>query len=142
MAPTNTASTRGFFWPFWWPYVDYVGKIVLTRLSAARLRDRQPVRDLSARFPVTAQLAMWTILFAVSIGLPVGVFARAITTPGSSFGRDGHGSSRWLPCQHSSWDRDALLFAVKLGGLPSAAGSITSGGGAILSSHMVNPHFS
>ena len=74
------AHEYGLDRPFLVQYVDYVGKIVLHGdMGRSFSRDRQPVRDMIRQdFPVTAQLAITAILFALIIGLPVGVFAACL----------------------------------------------------------------
>ena len=95
------AHEYGLDRPFLVQYVDYVGKIVLHGdLGRSFSRDRQPVREMIRQdFPVTAQLALAAILFAMAIGLPVGVFAALY---------------------HNSWfDRAAMAAVVALVSVPS-----------------------
>jgi len=114
------AHEYGLDRPFLVQYVDYVGKIVLHGdMGRSFSRDRQPVRDMIRQdFPVTAQLAICAILFALVIGLPVGVFAALYHN--SWFDRAAMATVVALVSVPSIvlGPLMALLFAVKLGWLP------------------------
>ena len=114
------AHEYGLDRPFLVQYVDYVGKIVLHGdMGRSFSRDRQPVRDMIRQdFPVTAQLAICAILFALVIGLPVGVFAALYHN--SWFDRAAMAAVVALVSVPSIvlGPLMALLFAVKLGWLP------------------------
>jgi ABC-type dipeptide/oligopeptide/nickel transport system permease component len=82
-------------------YVDYVGNIVLHGdMGRSFANGQKPVRDLIVEFfPVTAQLAVQALLFAMAIGLPLGALAALY---------------------HNSWfDRLAMAFVVALVSVPS-----------------------
>jgi ABC-type dipeptide/oligopeptide/nickel transport system permease component len=82
-------------------YVDYVGNIVLHGDFGRSFGNGQkPVRDLiAASFPVTAQLALQALLFAMLVGLPLGAVAALY---------------------HNSWfDRLAMALVVALVSVPS-----------------------
>ncbi len=114
------AHEYGLDRPFLVQYADYVGKIVLHGdMGRSFSRDRQPVRDMIRQdFPVTAQLAICAILFALVIGLPVGVFAALYHN--SWFDRAAMATVVALVSVPSIvlGPLMALLFAVKLGWLP------------------------
>ena len=82
-------------------YVDYVGNIVLHGdLGRSFQNGQKPVRELIQEFfPVTAQLAIQALLFAMAVGLPLGALAALY---------------------HNSWfDRLAMLVVVVLVSIPS-----------------------
>jgi ABC-type dipeptide/oligopeptide/nickel transport system permease component len=82
-------------------YLNYVGNLVLHGdMGRSFQRGQEPVRDLIAKlFPVTAQLALQALLFAMVLGLPLGALAALY---------------------HNSWfDRAAMAIVVALVSVPS-----------------------
>jgi len=82
-------------------YADYVWRLVLQGdMGTSFANGQKPVRDLIAQFfPVTAQLAVQAMLFAMVIGLPLGSLAALY---------------------HNSWfDRLAMAAVVALVSVPS-----------------------
>lgn len=55
--------------PIWLQFADYLGRLAHLDLGTS-LATRRPVADeLGQRLPATAELALWTILFAVLVGV-------------------------------------------------------------------------
>jgi ABC-type dipeptide/oligopeptide/nickel transport system permease component len=82
-------------------YVDYVGNLALHGDMGRSFQNGQkPVRELIAQFfPVTAQLAIQAMLFAMALGLPLGALAALY---------------------HNGWfDRLAMAVVVALVSIPS-----------------------
>lgn len=138
------AHEYGLDRPLMVQYFDYVGKIVLHGdFGRSFSRDRQPVSEMIRQdFPVTAQLAVTAILFALIVGLPVGIFAALYHN--SWFDRAAMAGVVALVSVPSIvlGPLLALLFAVKLGWLPvSGWDPITFLVGGKFYVSMVNPKF-
>jgi len=82
-------------------YVDYVGNLVFHGdMGKSFANGQKPVRDLIVEFfPVTVQLAIQALLFAMAVGLPLGALAAIY--------------------HNSSFDRLAMAFVVALVSVPS-----------------------
>ena len=62
--------------PLWQQYLLYIGQVVPGNLGAS-LMTREPVlHEFLTLFPATVELSVAAILFAILIGLPLGVIAR------------------------------------------------------------------
>ncbi len=76
--PARHAQLRaalGLDQPLWWQYLAYVGNIFQGDLGNS-LSSREPVIDeFLNRFPATVELSLCAMVFAIVIGLPVGVLA-------------------------------------------------------------------
>jgi peptide/nickel transport system permease protein len=63
--------------PIWEQYFLYIGKVVQGDFGRS-IRSNTPVMDeIQAKFPATAELALWAMIFAVLIGVPAGIISAA-----------------------------------------------------------------
>ncbi len=104
--------------PFHVQYAEYVGNVARGNLGRS-LRTGRPVGgELARRFPITIELSLLGLLVAVSIGVPIGIFAavrrgRLADYVASAFVLLGLSvPSFWLGVLL------ILLFALRLGWLP------------------------
>jgi dipeptide transport system permease protein len=104
--------------PLWQQYLLYVGQVVQGNLGAS-LVTREPVlHEFLTLFPATVELAVAAILFAILIGLPLGVVAAV--KRGTWFDHTVMGLSLVGYSMPIFWWALLLilLFSVKLGWLP------------------------
>jgi dipeptide transport system permease protein len=68
-------AEMGFDRPYWQQYLSYIGDVLQGDLGRS-IVTRQPVlSEFLTLFPATVELSLCAILFAVLVGLPVGVLA-------------------------------------------------------------------
>jgi len=104
--------------PLWQQYLRYVGQVIQGNLGAS-LVTREPVlHEFLTLFPATVELAVAAILFAILIGLPLGVVAAV--KHGAWFDHTVMGLSLVGYSMPIFWWALLLilLFSVKLGWLP------------------------
>lgn len=65
----------GFDRPLWEQYVTYVGKIVTGDFGNSTQTQRPVLQQFFDQFPATVELALFAIVFAVVIGIPLGYWA-------------------------------------------------------------------
>jgi peptide/nickel transport system permease protein len=56
-------------------YARYAGGLVRGDLGRSLLTQRSVNADVRQSFPATLELVLWTLVFAIAVGLPLGVFA-------------------------------------------------------------------
>ncbi len=104
--------------PLWQQYLLYIGQVLQGNLGAS-LVTREPVlHEFLTLFPATVELSMAAILFAILIGLPLGVVAAV--KRGTGFDHTVMGLALVGYSMPIFWWALLLilLFSVKLGWLP------------------------
>ena len=104
--------------PLWQQYLLYIGQVLQGNLGIS-LVTREPVlHEFLTLFPATVELSMAAMLFAISIGLPLGVVAAV--KRGTGFDHTVMGLSLVGYSMPIFWWALLLilLFSVKLGWLP------------------------
>ncbi len=68
-------SQLGLDLPLWQQYVGYIGRVLQGDLGQSLVTRTTVWSEFIERFPATAELAFFAMLFAVLIGLPLGIVA-------------------------------------------------------------------
>jgi peptide/nickel transport system permease protein len=141
-SPTAAAATMhayGFDQPLPVQYAKWIGQVLSGQLGTSPITDIPVVTQLAQRLPITLELAVLSLLFAIAIGVPAGV-ATAVR-PGrltdwvaSAVALGG------LSLPHFWFGILAILiFAVHLHVLPSGGFTPLAGGLGGNLEHMVMP---
>jgi peptide/nickel transport system permease protein len=75
-SPTAAAATMhayGFDQPLPVQYVKWIGQVLSGQLGTSPITDIPVVTQLAQRLPITLELAVLSLLFAIAIGVPAGV---------------------------------------------------------------------
>ena len=56
-------------------YVQWIGQLLRGDLGFSYVSERRAIEEILPRIPVTAQLAAWSLLFSVVLGVPLGVIS-------------------------------------------------------------------
>ena len=76
--PDQVAALRhqyGLDLPLPWQFARYVGDVATGNMGTSLFTQRPVAEDLWARLPATLELALYAIVFAVLVGVPLGVVA-------------------------------------------------------------------
>src|SRR4051794_3384178 len=65
----------GYDEPLWRQYVSFLGEVIKGDLGKSIVTKQPVLREFLTLFPATLELSFCAMLFAVTIGLPVGVLA-------------------------------------------------------------------
>ncbi|MDP6969208.1 MAG: ABC transporter permease subunit [Gammaproteobacteria bacterium] len=65
----------GFDKPLWQQYLSYVGDVLQGDLGVSLVTNRPVLEEFMELFPATAELALCAIIFAIIVGLPIGLIA-------------------------------------------------------------------
>jgi len=58
--------------PLWIQYIDYIGRLLRFDFGASIINSKPFLEEFAVRFPATVELALAAMLFAVSVGIPLG----------------------------------------------------------------------
>ena len=61
--------------PLWQQYLKYLGQLLHGDLGVSVVTGRPVLADFAVRFPATIELAVAALIFAIGVGIPLGVFA-------------------------------------------------------------------
>jgi peptide/nickel transport system permease protein len=109
--------------PLWYQYLLFNNSILTGEFGISLRWDQRPAFDVfMSRLPATIQLASAAVLFAVLLGVPIGVLSA--TRPDSVLDRLGRAFAITGQSMPVFWVGLLLilLFTVQLGWLPSAGG--------------------
>ncbi|WP_135467727.1 ABC transporter permease [Crenalkalicoccus roseus] len=56
-------------------YVNWIGSLLRGDLGYSYITERPAIEEIAPRIPVTAQLALWALVFSVVFGVPLGVIS-------------------------------------------------------------------
>src|ERR1700751_3627138 len=76
--PDQVAALRhqyGLDLPLPWQFARYVGDVATGNMGTSLFTQRPVAEDLWARLPATLELALYAIVIAVLVGVPLGVVA-------------------------------------------------------------------
>ncbi|MDR1966923.1 MAG: ABC transporter permease [Synergistaceae bacterium] len=112
-------SELGYDKPMLARYVDYVMNLARGDMGKSYNSRREVFKEITLRFPTTVKLATVSILVAVVIGVPLGVFAAVRQY--SVFDVTGTAAAMFMASMPGFWFgmMAILLFSLKLGLLPS-----------------------
>ncbi len=68
-------ETLGLDKPMYVQYIDYLGQLLQGNFGASIIDSRSVVETFSQRFPVTVELTIGALIFAVGLGIPLGRLA-------------------------------------------------------------------
>jgi peptide/nickel transport system permease protein len=141
-SPTAAAATMhayGFDQPLPVQYAKWIGQVLSGQLGTSPITDIPVVTQLAQRLPITLELAVLSLLFAIAIGVPAGVATavrpgRVTDWVASAVALGG------LSLPHFWFGILAILiFAVHLHVLPSGGFTPLAGGLGGNLEHMVMP---
>ncbi len=78
MTPDQMAELRRFFGvdkPIWAQFVDYLGRILRGDFGVSLRTSRPVLPDIMARLPLSFQLAMFALVIALAIAVPLGILS-------------------------------------------------------------------
>jgi peptide/nickel transport system permease protein len=112
-------SELGYDKPMMARYIDYVVNLARGDMGKSYNSRREVFKEITLRFPTTVKLATVSILLAVIIGVPLGVFAAVRQY--SIFDVTGTAAAMFMASMPGFWFGmiAILLFSLKLGWLPS-----------------------
>jgi peptide/nickel transport system permease protein len=76
--PEMIAAVRakyGFDQPLWQQFLTYVGQVLRADLGTTLFTNRPVASDIALRLPATIELTVVALLFAISVGVPLGTLA-------------------------------------------------------------------
>jgi peptide/nickel transport system permease protein len=125
--PDRVAAMReylGLDQPLWQQYLRYVGGLFQGDFGSSVINNQPLLKELLVRFPATIELTLAAMVYSVGVGIPLGRFAArhaqgwsdGAVTVASLLGVSIPVFVLGLTLQY--------VFAVELGVLPRAAGSI------------------
>lgn len=56
-------------------YVQWIGGLLRGDLGFSYISERPAIEEIAPRIPITAQLALWALIFSVAFGVPLGVIS-------------------------------------------------------------------
>ncbi len=78
MTPDQMAELRRFFGvdkPIWAQFLDYLGRILRGDFGVSLRTSRPVLPDIMARLPLSFQLAMFALVIALAIAVPLGILS-------------------------------------------------------------------
>jgi oligopeptide transport system permease protein len=111
----------------WLQLGDYLGNVVRGDLGPSSKYSSRTVNELIREsFPVSAELALWSLLIALGLGLPAGIIASLRPNTASDYIPSSLAMAGISVPNFVIGPVLVLIFALKLDGLVSPAGMIRS----------------